>query len=103
MAFYAGSTFPVWVREEVTPVTTQVITLSGLFNHLFLTNAGTIAAVTINLPTNPVDGQKVKVSNIGALTAVTWSPTVSGSSAGLAVGQGALVEYSATLPGWFIF
>jgi hypothetical protein len=104
MAFFSGSTFPILVRMEVAPATGSTTTVPRPLNHLFFTNPGTIAAQTVNLPSGPADGEQFVISNIGAITALTVSPSVSGIPAGLTAGQGLMLSYSATMatPGWFV-
>lgn len=97
-----GAKFPTLVRMEVSPATGSTTTLQSPYNWVFFTNGSTTAAQTVVLPSNPVDGQMVLVSNASAITAITFSPTVTGAPSGLSAGNGILVAYSVPLAGWFV-
>lgn len=92
------------VRYEAAPATGTTLSLPPNYNWMFYTNGSTVAAETITLPLLPVDGQFFLVSNVSAITALTFTPAVSGFANGsaLTAGQGITLSYSATLPGWFV-
>jgi hypothetical protein len=105
MAYMQGSSFiDDWVVLELSnalpSASTVVWPLS--FNSIFYTNNATTAAQTINLPTSPSHGDMLTISNLGAITALTFVPPVTGGFSPT-YGQGLQIRYSATLPGWAIF
>lgn len=102
MANVYGHFVGTLVREDVFLTTGQTTAIVAPYNHLLTTNGSTIAAQTLTLPANPVDGDLVFISNVAAITAVTYSPTVSGAPSGLTAGQGIILGYSANIPGWFV-
>lgn len=66
-----GDVKPKASLEEYTPVTTDVISLPGYAETVLVTPAGTIAALTINMPATPADGQRVNLVFDQAVTALT--------------------------------
>lgn len=103
---YQGFQLPTYVRNEVAPVTGSNTAVVAPYDWLVFTNPGTIAAQTVTLPVGPVDGQMVTVSNVAAITALTFSPAALGWANGsaLAAGQGITLAFSSTFatPGWFV-
>lgn len=108
MAYLQGHRPQTIVPQEVAPSTGSSTTVSPPFDHLIYTNAGTIAAQTVVLP--PVasvpHGHVVTISNIAQITALTFSPAVSGWTNGsqLNAGQGIMVQVSQTFatPAYFV-
>lgn len=104
MANITGTDIGIMVKNEVTLTTGQTTVLASPYNWLVTTNTGTIAAQTVTLPTAPFDGQFVLVSNLGAITALTFSPAVTGFSqaSALAAGNGLWIAWSSNLNVWFV-
>jgi hypothetical protein len=100
-----GFSSGVRVKNEYTALTGQTVTLAAPYNHLVLTNSGTIAALTVVLPASPVDGQLAIVSApTGTITAMTFSPAVVGftNTSAFSVGTGHELVYSSTQGAWFV-
>jgi hypothetical protein len=57
--------------EEYIPVTTDVITLPDYAEDVSIAPAGTIAALTVNMPLNPRDKQRVTIAFDQIVTALT--------------------------------
>lgn len=55
--------------QKVTPTTGQAV--AAIARTLILTPAGTLATLTVNFPTNPVDGQEFWIRSNQILTALT--------------------------------
>jgi hypothetical protein len=60
---------------EYIPVTTDVITLPGYAENVSIAPAGTIAALTINMPATPRDKQRVNLMFDQIVTALTLQIT----------------------------
>jgi hypothetical protein len=93
------------VKNEYTALTGQTVTIAAPYNWLVLTNSGTIAALTVVLPSNPVDGQNVTVSApTGTISAMTFSPAVVGftNTSAFTLGTGHIIAYSVQQGAWFI-
>ncbi len=78
------------------------ITVGASTNWLALTQTSTVSAQTLTLPASPVDGQLLRVSTLGTITALTLSPTVPGwtNGAQLPAGTGIQLGYDATAATW---
>lgn len=57
--------------EEYVPVTTDVISLPDYAEDVSIIPAGTIAALTINMPANPADKQRVTLAFDQIVTSLT--------------------------------
>ena len=66
-----GDTKELRSFEEYVPVTTDVISLPDYAEDVSIIPAGTIAALTINMPANPVDKQRVTLAFDQIVTALT--------------------------------
>ncbi len=70
----------------------------------YISNAGAQAAVTLTMPTTPIDGQIIEVLSVSTITALTFAAagTISDTyAATLLAGQGVRYRYNATLTSWF--
>lgn len=91
------------VQQFAAPTTGQTVTVATGDSWLILSPAGTLAALTINLPTNRTDGQTVLINTFQTLTALTISgagTAVSGAPTTLAATAFLRMRYSATLNTW---
>lgn len=70
--------------QTATPTTGQTVTCSAVIPGLLINPAGTLATLTIKLPSFPQNGQQYWVASTQVLTAVTWQD--SGGTAGNVVG-----------------
>jgi hypothetical protein len=93
------------VQQFAVPTTGQTVTVAAGDSWLVLTPAGTLAALTVNLPTSRTDGQTVLVNSTQILTSLTVSgagTTVNGAPTTLAAVNGFFeMRYTATLNAWF--
>ncbi len=82
--------------------TGTAITVGANTNWLVLTQTGTVAAQPVTLPASPVDGQLLRISTLGTITALTFSPTVPGWTNGsqFPAGTGLQFGYDATAATW---
>ena len=97
MSLVEGAFMPTWVSFDSVPTSGDTILWpSGPYNHYVCSKTTTTAALTINLPTVS-DGDSIFISNFGAITTLTLSPTVQGAPAGLTVGQGLWLRYSTSM------
>lgn len=100
----SGAVVPVLCRMEVAPTSGTTVVVQAPFDHVFVTNSSTLAALTINLPTTgQADGDMIRLSNRAAITALTMSPTVLGVPSGLTAGQGMTFCWSVPQGSWFVF
>jgi hypothetical protein len=105
MATLSGFVNSELIKVEAAPTTGSSLTIQSPYNWLLLTNQATLAALTIVMPTAPVDDQLVSISNPGtAITALTFSPTAIGfaNASALASSAGINLGYSAALSAWFV-
>lgn len=97
-----SSAFPV--QQFATPTTGQTVTVTTGQSWLVVTPAGTLAALTITLPTNRTDGQIVRVTCSQIITSLTVSgagTTVTGAPTTLAAVNGFFtMAYTSTLNAW---
>jgi hypothetical protein len=85
------------------PTTGQTIQLANGINDYTVNPAGTIAALTVNLPTTPVDGQTITLSSTQVVTVFTLtapSGTLFNAPAAMATGQTIEYKYLATQGFW---
>jgi hypothetical protein len=80
--FNNGSFFPDsnLAPQTASPVTTNTVVMSG--PSLFLTPAGTLAALTIRLPQGPSVGDTASIVSTAAVTALTMQTAAGGAVAG---------------------
>lgn len=86
----------------VVPTSGETVLISH--SRLILKPAGTLAALTITLPSNPIDGATVGISTTQAITALTISPA-SGSVIGptsLTALQAFRLTWVASIATWMI-
>jgi hypothetical protein len=75
--FFGGGTNAVGVKRSPTNVLQIEAPSSGgtvnisEYNEMLKLTTGTLAALTINLPRNPGDTQRVRIQTVGAITALT--------------------------------
>ncbi len=92
-------------KTVVTPTTGSTVTIptSSKLVIQYIINTGTLAALTINLPAAPTDGQEVHLISVGAITSLT----VSGNGQTLNTTTTSLIASSKTffvfdtINGWF--
>ena len=77
-------------------------TVPATTSWLAMVQTGTLAAQSLTLPSAPVDGQLLRISTIGQVTALTLSPTVAGWSNGatLPANAGFTLGWDATSSAW---
>lgn len=86
--------------QYATPTTGQTVTGDG--SRIIIINpAGTLATLTVILPSSPVDGQECILAASQILTALTITGTIVGTLTTLALGGFARFVYSATAAKWF--
>jgi hypothetical protein len=92
--------------QRVTPVSGASI---GLYNkagyqRMIVAPAATIAALTLDLPANPINGEVLEMTFTQAVTALTVSGgTMTGIGSGVAAGFGGKWIYSASDSKWLMF
>jgi hypothetical protein len=92
------------VSQYGVPLTGTTVTVATGNTWLILTPAGTLAALTIALPTNRTDKQEVLVNSTQILTALTVSgagTTVVGAPTTLAANGFFKMRYDGTLNAWY--
>lgn len=84
-----------------TPTTGQTVTLVGS-NRNIINPAGTIAALTITLPSSPINNAEATMRFTQAVTAITWAGgTVVGGSSGAAAGATITLTYDSATTSWY--
>lgn len=94
----------IYVRS--TPASGDTVTIDDNVNVLLIQNSATLAALTVMMPANPVDGQVITISCVqAAITALTVSPNtgqfVLSMPTTLAIGESFDVIWSAAETYWF--
>lgn len=87
-----------------TPVTAGTVTLSNTVSHNIIDPAGTLAALTINMPPTPIDGQVVDIRISQVITALTVSGngnSVKGNPTTAAVGSSFSGIYKISNTTWY--
>jgi hypothetical protein len=89
-----------------TPLTGATIVVANTSRTLVIDPAGTLAALTVQLPAAPIDGQLVEFSTSQVLTSLTVSPNGgqtmgNGLPTSAAAGQGFGFIYRLALTKWF--
>lgn len=87
-AAYGGGSLTV-----VTPLTATSVAFGFNQSLMFINPAGTIAALTVLLPPNPIQGQKAAMSFGAIVTALTVQSASGGSVASTAGAVGAELSY----------
>ena len=86
-----------------TPTSGSTVTASSTANNLILNPAGSLATLTIAMPSTPADGQIFSVSTTQIITVLTFTatPTIYNAPTTLAAGAVARFQYSAAVNSWF--
>lgn len=89
--------------QYVTPTTGSTITVNANGNvMLFVNPAGTLATLTITLPSTPSDGDKVDLGSSQIVTGLTMNGgTIIGALSTMAVATFASYTYSSGSSSWF--
>lgn len=91
--------------QHDTPSTGNTVTIGGAVSQELLEPAGTLATLTVRLPSSPVDGHVVGISSTQAVTALTLSTTdgstISGGISLLQAGGFARYQYYLPSTTWF--
>lgn len=81
-----------------TPLTGASITVANTTGSLVLAPAGTIATLTVTMPSAPMDGQKLNISSSNTVTALTLTPsagqTISNTPTAITVSTTAAYGYT---------
>jgi len=87
------------------PISGATVTLTNSTSHYQRIGTGTIAALTINLPENPVHGQVVSFGSRGVITALTvgsaGTDTIADAPTTLAAGGNFEMIYNTYTTTWF--
>jgi hypothetical protein len=87
-----------------TALTTSGYTVPANTSLVRFTQTSTVSAATVTLPTALADGQAIQFVNYsGAVTALTFSPTVNGwtNASTLTVNTGLRVRWDAAASAWY--
>lgn len=88
--------------QAAAPATGNTVVVSAGTTALLLNPAGTLATLTITLPSSPVDGQTLSIGTSQILTSLTVNGgTIVGTLTTLALGGYAYFVYGATAAKWF--
>lgn len=89
--------------QYATPATGGTVTVNNTgYVALILNPAGTLATLTVTLPSGPSDGDKISVSSSQIVTGLTMNGgTIIGALTTMAVGTFASYLFSATASSWF--
>jgi hypothetical protein len=92
------------VQQFAAPTTGQTVTVTTGDAWLLITPAGTLATLTITLPSDRTDGEIVRVTSSQILTALTVGgagTTVNGAPTAMTANGFFEMAYSATLNAWY--
>lgn len=90
------------VVQYSAPATGATVAISVPNTSLVVEPAGLLAALTINMPPTPADGDDVRISSTQAVTALTLGGgTIVGAITALAVGSFAQYVYRAANTSWY--
>lgn len=93
---------PVTVQQAAPTAGQTVTAAGGLVNYVLLEPAGTLATLTLTLPSSPVNGQRCIVSTTQIITALTVNGgTIIGTLTTLALAWFAEFLYSSDSSKWF--
>lgn len=101
------SWLPLWgnivdTPQYAVPTTGQTVVAGIGVSTLLLDPAGTIAALTVTLPSSPVDGQRFTVSSSAVITVLTINGgTIKGGIGTMSLNGFAKYTYSGTSSTWF--
>lgn len=88
----------------VAPATGATVTMKNTDTDLCINPAGTIATLTVKLPTKPEPGRKVDVFSTQTVTALTlqdgFAGAISGSPTTIAAGGAFQMRYVSKALGW---
>jgi len=91
--------------EQVVPTTGQSKTIGDTTKYFIIEPAGTLATLTVVMPTNPADGQEVFITSTQIVTALTHNPgagqTLNGALATVAVNGNAAWVYKLSNTTWY--
>jgi len=88
--------------ERQVPVTGNTVSPSNLAGLLILEPAGTLATLTVNFPSGPVDNQAFTIFTTQTLTALSFgNGTVVGAPTTLAANGSAHFRYSTATSKWY--
>lgn len=89
--------------QYVTPATGATVTVNSNGHvMLFVNPAGTLATLTITLPSSPTDGDRVTLGSSQIVTGLTMNGgTVIGALSTMAVATFATYTYSSNSSNWF--
>ncbi len=91
-------------KAIVIPLTGDTVTVSSSNNYTILKPAGTLATLTVNLPSSPVNNQVQTISSTQIITSLTvgaGAHTVLGAPSALAVGQAFTMIYDTATTTWY--
>ncbi len=88
-----------YTYQYATPLTGTTVTMTQAY--LLLNPAGTLAALTITLPSSPVPGQLATFATSQAITALTITGTIDVTLTTLAAGGRATFMYESNSAKWF--
>ena len=91
------------VQQFAAPTTGQTVTVATGDSWLVLTPAGTLATLTVTLPTDRTDGEIVRVSSSQIITALTVSgagTALAGAPTTIAAGGFWIMCYTSVLNSW---
>jgi hypothetical protein len=101
-SIYGGMTVPPEITQRVVPTTGQTIVVQPGISLLLVASPALIAALTITLPANPIDGQRVVIASRSAITVLTVNGgTVYGALGSLALSGFMRFVYNATDNAWY--
>lgn len=92
------------VQQFAAPLTGTTVVVATGDTWLLITPAGTLAALTVTLPTDRTEGEIVRVTSSQILTSLTVGgagTTVNGAPTTLAANGFFEMAYSATLNAWY--
>lgn len=93
---------PLEAVQTAAPTTGQTVTVSAGISAIHINPAGTLAALTITLPSNPVNGQHLIIGTSQILTSLTINGgTIVGTLSTLALGGFAYFIYNSSATKWF--
>lgn len=97
---YAPPVLAPSVVQEAIPTAGQSVMILDTSDVLFLNPAGTLATLTVVLPTGGA-GRRVTISSAQLITLLTITGTIVGTLTTLALGGFAEFIYSATTSKWY--
>lgn len=91
-------------EQYIVPLATETHTINDDVEQLILKPAGTLATLTVNMPANPYDGQRVGIASTQAVTTLTMSgngKTLNNGLAALTAGGFGSWRYRAADTSWY--